>query len=136
MTQTIVYSSRLVLPVGSKLSDRPIWLDELVQRSNIKNRITNITGMLSYKEGKVLQLIEGEPEQLGALYATIMNDERHENIRTLLDIEDSQRAFSDWGMVSEGNLGTSIPFRDFLYIHFDELVEMTDRNSDELMFFI
>jgi len=136
MTQTIVYSSRLVLPVGSKLSDRPIWLGELVQRSNIKNRITNITGMLSYREGKVLQLIEGEPEQLSALYATILNDDRHENIRTLLNIEDSQRAFSGWGMAFEGNLGSSIPFRDFLYIHFDELVEMTDRDSDELMFFI
>ncbi len=136
MTQTIVYTSRATLPEGTDISAKPIWLDSLVERASIKNKLRNISGVLSYKDGRIIQLIEGETTQLENLYADILHDKRHQEVLTLLDIKDSQRIFLEWGMVLEPNIETSLLFRKFLFTHFDELVEMAEYQSDELIFFI
>jgi len=127
MTRTIVYTSRASVPDGTDLSAKPIWLDSCAR---------NISGVLSYKDGRIIQLIEGKTTQLERLYADILNDKRHQDVLTLLDIKDSQRIFLEWGMVLEPNIETSILFRKFLFTHFDELVEMAEYQSDELIFFI
>jgi len=136
MTRTIVYTSRASVPDGTDLSAKPIWLDSLVDRASVKNSARNISGVLSYKDGRIIQLIEGKTTQLERLYADILNDKRHQDVLTLLDIKDSQRIFLEWGMVLEPNIETSILFRKFLFTHFDELVEMAEYQSDELIFFI
>ncbi len=135
MLETIVYTSRVILPDGVSPSVRPVWLDGLVKRAAAKNKANNISGVLSYKDGRVIQLIEGESVRLHKLYAKISSDPRHHNVLTLLDIKDSHRIFSDWGMVLEATIESSSLFRDFLYTHFDQLAEMTENRSDELLFF-
>ncbi|MFT6408562.1 MAG: hypothetical protein ACJAQ6_001982 [Arenicella sp.] len=136
MVQTIVYTSRATLPDGATPGAKPVWLDSLVERAAAKNMNHNISGVLSYKAGRIIQLIEGESAQIQSLYAKISNDNRHQNVLILLNIKDSQRAFLDWGMVLEASIDSSSLFRDFLHAHFEQLVEMTEHQSDELIFFI
>lgn len=136
MLQTIVYTSRAILPEGASAADKPMWLDSLVARAISKNRERNISGVLSYKNGRIIQLIEGEPAQLQNLYTKILSDKRHTDVFILLDIKDSQRFFSKWGMVLEADIESSSLFRDFLHVNFDHLVEMTEQQSNEIMFFI
>ena len=136
MTQTMVYSSRATLLDGEDPDVKPDWLDSLVRHAASKNKSLNISGILSYKNGKFMHVIEGEPEQLRSLFAQILDDDRHHNVFTLLDIKDSQRCFLDWGVVFEPCAETSLYFQDFLFAHFDDLVEMTEDQSDELLFFV
>jgi hypothetical protein len=136
MSQTILYTSRATLREGENPNARPFWLDRLVEHAGAKNKARDISGVLSYKEGKIIQLIEGEPAQLQNLFAKISNDSRHHDLRILLNIKDSKRIFSDWNMVLEANIETSLLFREFLYSHFENLVDMNDIQRDELVFFI
>jgi len=136
MTQTIVYTSRVTLPAGADPNAKPVWLESLAVEASVKNKLRNISGVLSYKEGRIIQLIEGDSTSVERLYATISDDTRHQDVHILFKIEDSQRMFLDWGMVLEANIQSSSSFRDFLYVHFDHLVEMTENQSNELLFFI
>jgi hypothetical protein len=136
MTQTIVYTSHARLPDGADINAKPSWLNQLVKQANINNKALNISGVLSYKNGKVFQLIEGQPELLQRLFAKIADDIRHQNLIVLLDIKNSRRTFRDWSMVLEANMETSALFREFLFVHFESLVEMSDGQRDELIFFI
>lgn len=136
MTQTILYTSHAKLHQDEDSAAKPLWLDHLVEQAGTNNKIRNISGVLSYKDGKIIQLIEGEPAQLQNLFAKISNDSRHRDLHILLDIKDSQRTFTDWSMVLEANIETSSLFREFLFAHFDNLVEMTDNQRDDLIFFI
>lgn len=136
MTQSILYTSLATLPEGANPNAKPTWLDPLVEYASTKNMTRNISGVLSYKEGKIIQLIEGEPEQLQNLFAKISNDSRHQNLNILLNIENSTRIFSDWSMVLEANIETSSLFREFLFIHFENMIDMNDAQRDELLFFI
>jgi len=134
--QTIVYSSRAILPEGQDPQVKPFWLTELANQAKVKNVHRNISGVLSYKRGRLIQLIEGEESRVNALFSKIRKDTRHRNVRTILRIENSQRVFMDWGMILEPDIQSSSIFRDFLHIHIEDLVQMGGIEADELLFFI
>ena len=63
-----------------------------------KNAEHNITGVLLYSEGTFLQVIEGDNENVDAIFANIKNDKRHKNIITLIDEAIPHKNFSEWAM--------------------------------------
>lgn len=73
-------------------------LSELLVQSRRKNGRLGVTGMLLYRSGSFLQLIEGRAETLHNLYATIRADTRHRNVITLMDEPAEARDFEDWTM--------------------------------------
>lgn len=73
-------------------------LVKLLTKSMEKNRRLNVTGMLLYKEGNFLQLIEGECKVVTALFDEIKVDPRHYDAIVLLNEETGTRLFADWSM--------------------------------------
>lgn len=73
-------------------------LSALLAQAREKNARLDVTGMLLYRRGSFLQLIEGAEETLKQLYATIQADERHRSVITLLDAPADTRDFPDWQM--------------------------------------
>jgi hypothetical protein len=72
-------------------------LDDILAISRQKNRAADVTGVLLYLDGAFLQVLEGSDEAVGAIYASVVKDPRHRNVRTLLD-RDAPRAFGEWSM--------------------------------------
>jgi hypothetical protein len=73
-------------------------LVNLLDTSRRNNMRRNVTGMLLYKDGDFLQLIEGERQQVKDLFEHIKQDPRHENT-IVIDEEDTEgRIFNDWSM--------------------------------------
>jgi hypothetical protein len=66
-----------------------------IQTNNIENEIT---GMLLYREGNIMQVIEGEKHNIEQLFRRIELDERHTGIIKLVQEEISHRDFADWSM--------------------------------------
>lgn len=64
----------------------------------MKNQDLGVTGILLYKDGDFLQLIEGEQPVVAKLFSTIKSDPRHTEITVLLANECTERLFSDWSM--------------------------------------
>lgn len=58
-----------------------------------------ITGLLLYHDGSILQVLEGEKEVIEDLfYNKICFDKRHHGIIELLNNEIKDRSFEDWSM--------------------------------------
>lgn len=73
-------------------------LEEILELARCRNAEANITGLLLYAEGNVIQAIEGPPDGLRQLYSKILADTRHRGVITLLDKPTDKRIFSNWSM--------------------------------------
>jgi hypothetical protein len=73
-------------------------LRELLQKANENNSKLGITGMLLFKGGNFLQVLEGEQEAVLTLYKKITLDPRHTRAVTLFQDFAPQRDFPDWSM--------------------------------------
>lgn len=71
---------------------------DIVEFSRIKNARLNITGVLLYINGNIVQVLEGPKEALEDLYKSIQADVRHTNVRAVISQPISQRLFSHWYM--------------------------------------
>ena len=70
----------------------------LLQTSRRNNERDGVTGMLLYKDGNIMQAIEGEEEVIHRLHAKILRDSRHCGVLTLLERNIPERQFGDWSM--------------------------------------
>ncbi len=81
-------------------SKRYEW-DELLgflQEWRRNNEKLGLTGMLLYKDGKFMQVLEGEEEKVKILSVKIGRDPRHRKLTLLLEGAATNREFPDWSM--------------------------------------
>ncbi len=76
----------------------PEELVDLLEISRRNNEAAGLSGMLLYSSQSFLQVLEGDPVSLAATYARIAADDRHLNLRLLLDAEVAAPLFPDWTM--------------------------------------
>ena len=75
-----------------------LQLTDLLSQSRLSNARVGITGMLLYKDGNFMQLIEGEEVEIDALQEKIRLDPRHHGMITLLRKPITERQFGKWSM--------------------------------------
>ncbi len=73
-------------------------LDAVLEKSRHNNLRDGITGMLLYRDGDFLQVLEGPEPAVRATYARINRDRRHGGFILLDENHVEQRAFSDWAL--------------------------------------
>lgn len=73
-------------------------LSDLLAVSRRNNAGMGITGMLLYKDGNFMQVLEGEEAAVRALYARITGDPRHGGEIVLHQGYSERRQFPDWSM--------------------------------------
>lgn len=71
---------------------------ELLAQARDINKELGVTGMLLYKDGSFLQVLEGEEEAVHDVYRRICNDPRHDRVHVLFDEPIENRDFPDWSM--------------------------------------
>jgi hypothetical protein len=76
----------------------PEQLESLLKVSRENNQRLNLTGMLLYKDGNFMQLLEGPKAAVTQLMTKIHQDPRHHGMMTLLQQERDQREFPEWSM--------------------------------------
>ncbi len=74
-------------------------LNALVAQARLRNQSVGVTGMLLYEDGRFLQTLEGPPMGLSEIWASIQQDERHQNIELLSEHYVEGRLFSDWDLL-------------------------------------
>jgi hypothetical protein len=70
----------------------------LLKAARQKNARLHINGMLLYKQGKFMQILEGEESAVRKLYAEISQDPRHGELTVILERQCSTSVFKDWSM--------------------------------------
>lgn len=93
-------------------------LIDILQVARENNKQLDVTGMLLYRNGYFIQVLEGEEQHVKELYAAIAQDERHHHVMTLHEGPLAAREFQNWEM-GFNNLDTADPaalegYTDFL----------------------
>lgn len=88
----LIYVSSAVMPFSRS------ELVELLAKSHENNAALDVSGMLLYKDGNFMQVLEGEEEVVRNLYAKIGLDPRHRGLLIILQGSLEERQFPDWSM--------------------------------------
>lgn len=104
-------------------------LAELLAQSRASNAAKDLTGMLLYRGGRFVQVLEGPEQTVRDIIATIAADARHSNMRVLIEQPIAHREFSDWTMgyqpIAETTGDAPAGFRDT----FDDLENAHDPSA-------
>ena len=73
-------------------------LADLLAQARANNQRKNITGMLLYKDGRFIQLLEGHEDVVRASFERIRKDDRHTAVELLWLRYVQYRDFPDWTM--------------------------------------
>ncbi|OWS71846.1 hypothetical protein CBI30_05185 [Polynucleobacter aenigmaticus] len=76
---------------------RPEFM-ELALHTGARNVKFGITGMLVFKDGSFMQVLEGNEEIIKTLYAKIEVDPRHTLVSVIHEGEISMREYGSWAM--------------------------------------
>jgi len=82
---------------ATKLMDDEALMS-LLEQSRDKNLTLNVTGMLVYKDGSFMQMLEGDKKVVLDLYNTITVDNRHKGVITMMTGDIKERNFENWSM--------------------------------------
>lgn len=104
------------------ISNATTLLDEFELRKlfnfcRVENKHRGITGILIYKEGTFIQLLEGDESEISSLFEYIILDSRHNQITKVLDRSIKQNIFKDY------KTGFGSFFNDFELHDLDDFIE-------------
>lgn len=86
------YISRFARPLEQRDVDK---IGEVSRRNHAER---GITGLLMTSGGLFLQILEGPPAEVEAVWKTIVEDDRHQDVLMLSDETVDRRLFPDWAM--------------------------------------
>jgi hypothetical protein len=83
----------------STLTDKnESYLRAILDTCQHTNKLANITGMLLYHDGSIMQVLEGEETVVKAFYEKIQKDKRHHDVFLLDEFPIAERSFAQWSM--------------------------------------
>lgn len=89
---------------------------DILRVSRSANAKRDITGILLFKDGNFMQILEGEAANVEELYQKLSKDKRHTGLITLRRMTISTRSFGEWKM----------GFRDVHGLTDEELIGRSD----------
>lgn len=92
----IAYVSRT--PASDRSVRMPTGLSDIISVSRQHNPESQITGIISYRDGQYLQVIEGPSNEVDKLMTKISGDPRHEDLWVFLNAPITERSFNNWGV--------------------------------------
>lgn len=72
--------------------------ENILQIARLENGMRDITGLLTFCDGAIFQVLEGEREDVEDTFARIQRDRRHRSVIQLLSEAIQRRDFADWEM--------------------------------------
>lgn len=88
----LVYASAAWVPFTQTV------IEDILLVSRTKNLEHGVTGVLLYKSGLIVQVLEGEEAGVRRLYANIERDRRHYDVTTIYTRPIEAREFPGWTM--------------------------------------
>jgi hypothetical protein len=91
----LLYVSRIAAKAAGPL---PSTMEDILVESHGRNASLNVTGFLWSDGVYFCQVLEGSPEAVEAVYASIAQDDRHRDLRVRLQEAAPDRRFARWTM--------------------------------------
>lgn len=109
---SLIYVSTAVYLLSSE------ELLDILHVSRRNNEVGPVTGLLLYKDGNFMQVLEGPEEAVMNIFGKILRDTRHTDIIVISKEPITAREFADWRMaflnLDDETLKTESALSDFL----------------------
>ena len=109
---SLIYVSTAVYLLSSE------ELLDILRVSRRNNEVGPVTGLLLYKDGNFMQVLEGPEEAVMNIFGKILRDTRHTDIIVISKEPITVREFADWRMaflnLDDETLKTESALSDFL----------------------
>lgn len=89
---------RLVYSSAARAGMDEAELKRILEAARTRNARREVTGMLLYRDGVFLQLLEGQEVDVRYVYSRIAQDPRHHRVVKLMEETITQRDFASWSM--------------------------------------
>lgn len=73
-------------------------IQEILSSSKKNNTVNEISGVLLFRDGYFLQLLEGKEEAVLETLSRIIKDRRQHHLQTIIEVNSNQRIFQNWTM--------------------------------------
>lgn len=73
-------------------------IQDILEVSRINNEMEEVTGVLIFRDGYFLQLLEGREQDVKKVLSKILMDDRNHSIRVLIETTAVDRLFEKWSM--------------------------------------
>ncbi len=100
-------------------------LSSIVRQCKRSNPANEISGALYFRQGRYLQILEGESTKIDHLMSSILKDDRHTDCLIQLHTEISQRTFDRWHPLLSISVAHDPYLRNFLKRYAPELKAMS-----------
>ena len=98
----IVYLSNMIYYIVYLSAATRLYSDDdmnqILTTSRKNNAEKDISGILLYHDGSILQVLEGEQKAVTDLYQKIKKDKRHKSVLQLVQGTCNERNFTGWSM--------------------------------------
>jgi hypothetical protein len=84
--------------MSSLVTNEPEILSAILDSSVRNNKRSDITGMMLYSDGNVMQVLEGDRHAVIETFKSIQLDLRHSGLYVLIEGEIATRNFASWSM--------------------------------------
>ncbi len=92
----VIHQILYVSAASDKIDDAEI--DRILEVARARNTASGITGVLLFRAGIFLQLLEGERAAVEQLYGKIEKDSRHNHLIKILSADNKERIYTEWSM--------------------------------------
>ncbi len=96
MSQSEVYHILYRSKASAGLSKEE--LGKILSSSRKNNPPRSVSGLLIYRQGYFLQLLEGPEEAVAERFGVIMRDARHEDVEIMIRAKSGERLLAQWDM--------------------------------------
>lgn len=92
------YASRSTFKPFNTKDGVDVNIAQILQVARKNNQKNNLVGALYYGNGCFFQCLEGDKQAIDTLYAKLLNDPRHKDLKVLLSVPIDKTGFSSWEM--------------------------------------
>ena len=128
--KSITYVSKI--PSRESGAAIPAGLSKMLNAAKRNNIEFGITGVLSYRKGYYIQVIEGKEDDVDRLFSNIMIDSRHKQVTLILETNVSERMFPNWNMRLLNAVNKEANFIKFIERHRTQLAAVSQDKLDLL----
>ena len=114
----------------------PAGLSNIVQVSRKRNSAAQISGVLSYRRGQYVQVLEGPATEIDDLMKKVLADPRHNDIWVFVDEKVTKRSFDNWRVSIFDFIDQGPIFKTFIEDHQQTLDAFTFEQKARLQDFI
>lgn len=94
----IIYISRSTFVPSTATNGIEPNVARILAKSRVNNRKNGLVGVLYFGDGCFFQCLEGEESAVDKLYQTLLQDDRHTDIKLLSKKSVEELSFSEWSM--------------------------------------